>query len=189
MKIKTTTSQAEELKQQRALLESALNTVVRGNKKMEKLLNQQTTLSAEIQETEAAGPDDKRAITELTEKRTQLELVSRRLNELPSIDLYAEQKLKNALHTVTKLAHSLLNPAYEAHIGEIAKALMPYSSSESWARKLANDTDAAKSLAGAMFWDYGRWGNPVTSANNLLERIDQILSGEFVWQFTPNTQK
>ncbi|HEY3762685.1 MAG TPA: hypothetical protein VGN23_13140 [Verrucomicrobiae bacterium] len=185
MKIKITSSQAEELKQRRSNLTTALGVVTRGNKKLEKLLNQQSSLTAEIQTLESADPD-KKTVQVLNEARTELELVTRRVNDLPPTDHNAELQLKNALMVATSQVQALLKPIHDDYVSDIAKILRPFSKSDAWAKKLAGETNAAGSLAQLVWWDYARWGNPVTSANSLLARIDEILAGEVAWQFNPN---
>lgn len=181
-----TKSDLEQIKAHRAVLATTLKGATGKQSQFESLLEKQSTLQAEIAALEKENPTEK-AVQSLTTKRTELELVSRRLDEMQPLDPTTEVKFQALQREAKLILDRVLSPTYNDYLMPIISALRPFSVSEAHARKLASETNAAKYLAARLFNDYA---HPVVSngarmAAVILKRYDEVLAGEIKWQFDP----
>ena len=175
------------LNEQRTKLSAALAAIVKANQGLARLEKQQADLIAEIAALETAKPDNKEAVRSLGEKRTELELVMRRIAEVPSVDVEADGELLALTREVARMMEKALTDTEDEYVSGIASGLLPYSLDSNQATYLARQTAAAASLAGrvhARFGSYG-YGQPVPAARMALQALDEVLTGELNWSFTP----
>lgn len=188
--VNLTEAQKSEVKLHQEKISVELSALLKANQALNKLTQRQTTLEKEIATLESVGPDDKSAIQKLGEKRTELELVTRRISEIPvTSDTELEQKMKSLLREATVMIPKILLPTYEKYLAEVSALLRPFSIDDGWAKGVAQKTNAAISLAQAISRNYGLYGGAVSNAKEVLKRYEEILAGEFAWEFNPKLNK
>jgi hypothetical protein len=188
MKILNLTSEIKEaLSAQAKKVSAARNAILKTNSKLAKAEQRQIELIDEIAALEKSDPDDEKAVRTLGEKRTALSLANHQIAELPQVDAETEHRLKHLVMETARLIESALVPTEEHYISEIAELLKPFCIDDANAKWLARQTAAAMSLAGRVHIRYGTYGAVVPAARLAVESIEEILTGELNWSFTPKS--
>lgn len=182
--IALTKADREEIESDKENIAARVAEISGANSALNRLLRRQAALGEEIADLESASPNDGAAVKKLSEKRVELDLCNRRIQEIPPTNPQAEYALRVALGESTRLIVRLLLPCHQAYVAGVIKAIRPYCTNDGWAQKLANDTQAVQLHAARLWRDY-RMGNPVAEASEVLRRYDEILSGSFEWEFDP----
>lgn len=185
MKILNLTNELKsEIKERHAAISNAIAVIVKANAPLAKLEKQRDELTAEIERLEKVDLSDANAIRSLGEKRTALELADRRIAELPSTDTEKEHQLFALLQRAAMENRKVLMPTHEAYVEEIAEKIGAYSFDKNHAIFVARQTNAAASLATRVTRLPGR-GQVIVAAKKMLQELEEILSGELNWSFTP----
>jgi hypothetical protein len=175
----------EEIKMHRATLDAELKATIGHQNKFADLLEKQTQLQREIATLESDDPSEDSA-SRLTQKRTELELTDRRLNEAQPLDVDAQHRFRALLREGQQILSRILHPTYTDFLSPIISALRPYVTSDGLAGKLARETQAAKALKIRLFRDYayaGIGGGEARYIAQILQQYDEILAGEITWTF------
>lgn len=165
-----------------------LATLLKSDKTRSQLEQQLNRVEAEIAELEA-GNAETRFVQALTDKRTERELVMRRLDEIPNYDAEMMDAKAALLREATKLLNQILLPTYNGYVAEVAKLLRPYCANDAWATHVAQQTEAAIQLCAAIARNYAAnlHGSNVNQFRELLKRCDEVLTGELDWKYQPSS--
>ncbi|HEX3627266.1 MAG TPA: hypothetical protein VH280_17810 [Verrucomicrobiae bacterium] len=147
-----------------------------GQKNLDNLLAQQSALQAEIQELEGAAPSKSNARA-LSDKRAELELVSRRAGEIKPKDPAAELTMVNLMNEGRRLLNDVFPSTIKDFLKPIVAVIRPFATSDAQAEKLARETEAYKALKARLYWSH--------TAMDMIRRYDEILAGEIAWNFNP----
>lgn len=165
-------------------IEQIVNAILKENSKAGKLTKQRDALVAEIKRLESADLSDASAMRTLGDKRTALGLVDQRIAELPPQDPDAESQLFALLGRTMSRKALALAPTMEAYESEIAEKLLPYCTDRQHADAVARQTQAYVSLVAYITWR-ASVGRIIPDAKRMLASLEEILSGELNWSFTP----
>jgi hypothetical protein len=173
------------LTEQAGKLSAKLDTIVNGNQGLARLVKQQAEITAEIAQLESGSPDDSAAMQSLGEKRTALGLVNRRIVETPTMDVEGENELKTVVRETDRLIETALEPTFDGYVSEIAAVVKPHCLDAAHARWVVGQMASVQSLAGRTHPRFGSYGAPVPNARLALRIIEEILTGNLNWSFTP----
>jgi hypothetical protein len=173
------------LSEQSKKITTALDAILKANHKLARAEKRRADLIADIALLEKSDPDNKDAIRTLGEKRTELSIVERQIAEIPPVDVEAEHQLKAHVRGADNLIAKALAPTLEAYVSGIAEVLKPFCLDAAHAKWVAYQTSASHSLSVRVYTRFGTYGAAVSGARFALQAIDEILTGELNWSFTP----
>jgi hypothetical protein len=188
MKITISESAKAKVSECRNALAAALAPVLKSNQAYTKLESQQDKLAQEIAELESAAPTDRKAIASLSEKRTELELVQRRISEFASnTDVAIKDALHAPLNASDYVIQAALAPVVEKYVEEVAAGIRPYCSSDPAAVAIArNHLPAVHSLTRLCNPFFCRVsGVSILNARRALEFMDTLFADKLEWNHDP----
>jgi hypothetical protein len=92
------------------------------------------------------------------------------------------------LHTCSQATALALRPAHDALLESIAAKMAPYYDDPSFAVSTAMQTDMMRTFGLYMHRHFGQRVDTLTAAEQVVDYINELLSGQVNWQFTPKRQ-
>lgn len=184
MKVTTTKNHLGKIKTLRDELFTSLNGLLKTNSELNRLAKRQESLKADIATSEkSANYENSQEIQALGLKRMELEQVTVKLSQIPSLGVEQTDPIINLLRQTGYEVAAALASTLEDYVAEIAKAIRPWCPNDSYAMGLARQTPAAMSLAQACSRQFGSFGFSLPIVKEAISRCDEVLAGELNWKF------